>query len=143
MPFRFSCPGCQHVYSVPDHAAGRSTRCKLCRTRFTVPALAPTPAPVTFTPTAMPPAKQGKENLPDPLMADLPTALDDDTSARRRIDRQRQGEPGVSLGQLLGLAGAVLLLVGVFLPAFNVPIFASISSWQIGHEVLPSPRITL
>jgi hypothetical protein len=46
MPIDFECPSCRRRYTVPDAAAGRSTRCKVCGAAMQVPKpTAPEPTP--------------------------------------------------------------------------------------------------
>jgi hypothetical protein len=112
MPISIACPSCKARMTAPDKMAGRVSNCPKCRQALRVPTLP------TAVATAEPPAQA------PPTASDPWDGIDQETEPRRR----RQRSDGVTVAQVLGIAGSLALAVGgVFLPALEMPMLGAVS----------------
>lgn len=76
MPILVTCKSCGNQIKAPDHVGGRTLRCHKCLNPFTVPTMAPAPAPMApFSPALAPVAKKPlaeEFELPQEAPLDLP-----------------------------------------------------------------------
>ena len=140
MPIDFSCPGCRKMYRVKDELAGRTSRCKVCQTQFSIPRpqtpQAPLAAPTPQTPPA--PANSLLDDAfvqmaegGDPLADPLGPAIPKKPKARKAKTQFRVPDLGIwwiaaVLGPLMLLfwplsfasksAVGMLVMVGMLIP---------------------------
>jgi predicted Zn finger-like uncharacterized protein len=106
MAIRIVCPGCQTLYALADHLAGKTVRCKKCNDTFTLPSLdAPDKIQTQPQATRRPLARdQDEEESPR-----LRRRWRDDDDDSPRI---RRSTNGLLIALIAGGAGLVLLLAG-------------------------------
>lgn len=116
MPIRTICPHCRTVYSLADHLAGKTVRCKNCSEAIVVRAAKP-----GAEKTASRGDGGAREKIQaQPSQAKRPAALSDDERPRRRKrDEEREAPPirrdrnrGLVIGLIVGGVGLVLVLGG-------------------------------
>lgn len=97
MPINVACHGCRAAFSVPDHFAGKSGKCKRCGTPLDIPAFVPATSPAPFIVT-----------------------LDDDRDVRLRPAR-RKGHHSFGTIVAAVVAVSLLLLIGIVVATKGEP----------------------
>jgi len=105
MAIRVACPGCQTLYALADHLAGKTVRCKKCNDTFTVPS---------------PDATYKIQSEPQASRRALARDQDEEAAPRPRRRRRddddydsppiRRSNHGLIIGLIAGGAALVLLL---------------------------------
>ncbi len=115
MPIRTTCPSCRTVYSLADHLAGKTVRCKNCQEAIVVRAANPSAETASSGGSSGAREKiQARPQLKRPPVAE---AEEPPRSRRNRDDEDdsppiRRGNRGLLIGLIVGGGGLVLLLGG-------------------------------
>ena len=126
------CPKCGYVL---DPFEKECPRC--ARAPVTTPAEAPNrPQPNATTPPNVP-QPGAAPGAPSPALTPLKRAQMAGSARQGQAAQTAQASGGMPLGlkQMIGYIGAVLLLLGIFLPIVKIPVIGSINFWQVSTTV--------
>jgi len=126
MPVRVRCPGCESLYRLADHLAGKTVRCKSCGGTFKVPIATEEPAQEAAAdePTVKPAkaAAKVRKPAPDEDVEDRPakgkrrsTETDEEPAEppkRGKSKKASAGRKGMPVMLLAGVLVGVIVIIG-------------------------------